>query len=78
MRISDPNKLVGKIIRINAGQEMTEIIVDVGDQAVTATITAGAANDMNLQEGDEVFTMFNSTSVTLIKDTKDPRRDYGF
>ncbi|MDD4171488.1 MAG: TOBE domain-containing protein [Syntrophomonas sp.] len=78
MRISDPNKLVGKIIRINAGQEMTEIIVDVGDQAVTATITAGAANDMNLQEGDEVFTMFNSTSVTLIKDTKEPRRDYGF
>lgn len=70
MRISDPNKLVGKIMRINAGQEMTEIIVDVGDQAVTATITAGAARDMNLHEGDEVFTMFNSTSVTLIKDTK--------
>jgi len=71
MRISDPNKLIGKIMKIKAGQEMTEIIVDVGDQAVTATITAGAARDMNLHEGDEVFTMFNSTSVTLIKDTKD-------
>ena len=78
MRISDPNKLVGKIMKINAGQEMTEIIVDVGDQPVTATITAGAARDMNLHEGDEVFAMFNSTSVTLIKDTKEPRRDYGF
>lgn len=77
MRISDPNKLVGKIMKIKSGQEMTEIIVDVGDQAVTATITAGAAHDMNLHEGDEVFTMFNSTSVTLIKDTKEPRRDYG-
>jgi len=78
MRISDPNKLVGKIMNIKIGQDMTEIMVDVGDQAVTATITAGAAHDMNLHEGDEVFAMFNSTSVTLIKDTKDPRRDYGF
>jgi molybdopterin-binding protein len=78
MRISDPNKLVGKIMKIKAGQEMTEVIVDVGDQPVTATITAGAAHDMNLHEGDEVFAMFNSTSVTLIKDTKEPRRDYGF
>lgn len=78
MRISDPNKLVGKILKINGGQEMTEVIVDVGDQPVTATITAGAARDMSLQEGDEVFAMFNSTSVTLVKDTKKPRRDYGF
>ena len=78
MRISDSNKLVGKIMTIKPGQDMTEIIVDVGDQPVTATITAGAAHDMNLKEGDEVFAMFNSTSVTLIKDTKDPRRDYGF
>lgn len=78
MRISDPNKLVGKIMKIHPGQDMTEIIVDVGDQAVTATITNGAAGDMNLHEGDEVFAMFNSTSVSLIKDTKEPRRDYGF
>jgi molybdopterin-binding protein len=77
MRISDPNKLIGKIMKIKPGQEMTEIIVDVGDQPVTATITTGAAHDMNLHEGDEVFAMFNSTSVTLIKDTKEPRRDYG-
>ncbi len=70
MRISDPNKLAGKIMRINAGQEMTEVIVDIGDMPVTATITAGAAHDMNLSEGDEVFAMFNSTSVTLIKDSK--------
>jgi len=78
VRISDPNKLVGKIMQIKPGQDMTEIIVDVGDQAVTATITAAAAGDMKLQEGDEVFALFNSTSVSLIKDRKEPRRDYGF
>ncbi|HZK86980.1 MAG TPA: TOBE domain-containing protein [Syntrophomonas sp.] len=76
MRISDPNKLVGKIIKIKTGEDMTEIIVDVGDQAVTATITSGAAGDMNLNEGDEIFAVFNSTSVSLIKDSKDSRRDY--
>ncbi len=65
-------------MQIKPGKDMTEILVDVGDQAVTATITSGAAGDMNLHEGDEVFAMFNSTEVTLIKDTKEPRRDYKF
>lgn len=71
MRISDPNKLVGKIIDIKSGQDMTHVTVDVGDQAVTSTITTSAAKDMNLRKGDEIFTLFNSTSVSLIKDSKD-------
>lgn len=74
MRISDSNKLAGKIMRINQGKDMTEVIVDIGDQPVTATITAGAAHDMNLHQGDKVFAMFNSTSVTLIRDSQ--RDDY--
>lgn len=77
MRISEANKLVGKIMEIHSGKDMVEVIVDIGDFAVTATISQGAAHDMNLHKGDEVFTMFNSTDVTLIKDTKKPRRDYG-
>lgn len=77
MKISDPNKLVGKIMKVKQGQDMAEIIVDVGDQAVTATITKGAFEDMKLKEGDEVFAMFNSTSVTLLRDINEPPRDYG-
>lgn len=77
MRISDPNKLVGKVLKVKSGHDMTEIIVDVGDQAVTATITNGAAGAMKLNEGDEVFAMFNSTAVTLIKDTKDQQEGHG-
>ncbi len=67
MRISDANKIVGKIIKVQQGQEMTEVILDIGDQAITATITSGAANDMNLNEGDQVFAVFNSSQVSLIK-----------
>jgi molybdopterin-binding protein len=29
-----------------------------------------AAEDMNLKKGDEVFAMFNSTAVALVKDNK--------
>ncbi|MGR6836866.1 TOBE domain-containing protein [Syntrophomonas erecta] len=76
MRISQPNKLIGKIMEIKPGQDMTEVIVDVGDRPVYATITSGAAQAMNLHPGDEVFAMFNSTDVTLIRDTKE-ERDYG-
>lgn len=70
MRISDPNKLVGKILDIKLGHDMTEVIVDIGDRPVTATITAGAAEALDLHKGDEVFTVFNSTAVSIIKDTK--------
>ncbi|MGI6435854.1 MAG: TOBE domain-containing protein [Syntrophomonadaceae bacterium] len=68
MRISDANKLVGQITKIKKGKDMTEVQVDIGDQLVTATITAAAAKDMNLTKGDEVFAMFDSTAVTIIHD----------
>jgi len=61
---------------LKKGQDMTEVIVDVGDRPVYATITTGAAQAMDLHPGDEVFAMFNSTDVTLIKDKKE-ERDYG-
>lgn len=67
MRLSDPNKLIGKIMEVKSGAEFSEVLIDIGDFAVTATITAGASQAMNLQKGDEVFAMFNSTDVTVIK-----------
>lgn len=67
MRLSDPNKLIGKVLELKKGAEICEVIVDIGDFSVTATITPGAFDALNLKEGDEVFTMFNSTDVTLIK-----------
>ncbi|MGI5920815.1 MAG: TOBE domain-containing protein [Syntrophomonadaceae bacterium] len=70
MRISDPNKLVGRIIDIKPGPDMTHVTIDVGDQAVISTITSSAAKDLDLHNGDEVFTLFNSTSVSIIKDNK--------
>ncbi|MGI6468241.1 MAG: TOBE domain-containing protein [Syntrophomonadaceae bacterium] len=68
MRISDPNKLAGRILKVKPGRDMAEVQIDIGDQLVTATITASAAKDMNLKKGDEVFAMFDSTSVTVIRD----------
>ncbi|HNX28405.1 MAG TPA: TOBE domain-containing protein [Syntrophomonadaceae bacterium] len=70
MRISDPNKLVGKVMEIKSGQDMAEVILDIGDRPVTATITVGAAEALNLHKGDEVFAVFKSTDVSIIKDTK--------
>lgn len=67
MRLSDPNKLIGKVSELKKGTDICEVIVDIGDFAVTATITPGAFDALNLKKGDEVFTMFSSTDVTLIK-----------
>lgn len=67
MRISDSNKLVGSIMEVKSGRDMTEVILDIGDQAITATITSSAAQDMELKKGDQVFAVFNSTNVSVIK-----------
>ena len=40
---------------VKMGQDMTEVIVDVGDRPVYATITKGAAQAMDLHPGDEVL-----------------------
>lgn len=74
MRISDPNKLVASVMEVKKGPVMSEVIMDVGDQAVTATISSAAVDDMQLQKGDQVFAMFNSTMITIIKDSKDEHR----
>jgi len=47
---------------------MPEVIVNIGNQAVYATVTSGPAGRMNMKEGDDVFTMFNTTSVSVIED----------
>jgi len=54
-------------MEIKSGRDMVEVIIDIGDRPVMATITAGAANALDLQKGDEVFTIFNSTDVSIIK-----------
>lgn len=67
MRISEANKLIGRVMEVKEGQDMSEVIVDIGDFAVTATISKGALDALALKKGDEVFAMFNSTDVSLIK-----------
>jgi len=71
LRVSDPNKLVASVMEVKSGPVLSEVIMDVGDQAVTATISTGALEDMKLKKGDQVFAMFNSTMITIIKDGQD-------
>ncbi len=61
MRISDANKLVGTIIKVKTWAGYDRSHSDIGVQAVTATITSGAAHDMKLKEGEQIFAVFNSS-----------------
>jgi len=71
MRISDANKLAGRIREVKIGQEMSEVLIDIGDQMVTATITKAAAEDLKLKKNDQVFAVFNSSNVSIIKNDFD-------
>ncbi len=69
MRISEPNKLIGKIMNVKEGQDMAEVVIDIGDYPVYATITANALKALDLEEGEQVFAMFNSTDVSIVKNS---------
>src|ERR1700752_2482675 len=62
MRRSGRNQLVGRIDSVRISGLMAEVVVSIGDQQITAIITAGSAREMNLKAGQ--------TAAALIKDTE--------
>jgi len=47
---------------------MAQVTIRVGEHQLIAVITADAAEDLNLQEGDEVVAIIKSTEVMVGKE----------
>jgi len=67
MKLSTRNQLVGKVASIKLGGIMAEVAVDIGGQTVTAAITRGSAEELELAEGDEVTVLIKATEVMIGK-----------
>lgn len=68
MQLSARNQLRGKVKEITLGNIMAEIIIEMADgQEVVALITYTSSERLDLQIGDEVTAIFNSTDVMLGK-----------
>ena len=67
MRISARNRLVGKIEELQIGDIMAHVVVSVGEHVVESVISRRSVEEMNLQIGDTVAIVVQSTDVMLQK-----------
>ncbi|MFZ3215368.1 MAG: TOBE domain-containing protein [Candidatus Acidiferrales bacterium] len=67
MRISPRNRLVGKIEELHVGDVMAQVVMRVGEHVIESVIARSSVEEMNLQVGDTVAAVIQSTEVMLQK-----------
>ena len=67
-RISGRNQLRGTVVEVIIDGLLAKVVLAVGDQHVTAIITADAVRDLGLKPGDSVKVVVKSTEVMIQKD----------
>jgi molybdopterin-binding protein len=66
MRLSARNQLTGTVVSVTRGPVMALVKIDVGSgQHISATLTAEAADDLELTEGSALTAIFKASAVML-------------
>ena len=64
-RVSGRNQLAGKVVSIRVEGLLAEVVLKIGDNAITAIITAGAVRELQLKKGDTAAALIKSTDVMI-------------
>ncbi len=65
-RISGRNQLVGRVVDLKIEGLLAQVTLSIGDQQITAIITAEAARELRLQKGSVAAALIKSTEVMII------------
>src|SRR5215471_10327100 len=66
-RLSGRNQLVGRIESVQISGLMAEVVVSIGEQQITAIITARSAREMNLKPGQTAAALIKATEVMIFR-----------
>lgn len=66
--ISGRNQLVGRVEQIKVEGLLAQVKLSLGEQSVTAIITAEAVKEMKLQVGQRAAALIKSTEVMIVKE----------
>jgi molybdopterin-binding protein len=66
-RISGRNQLVGRVAEVVVEGLLAKVVLSVGDQQVTAIITADAVRELDLKPGDTAAALVKATEVMIIR-----------
>jgi molybdopterin-binding protein len=65
--VSGRNQLMGRVVDIRIDGLMAKVVLSLGEQRVTAIITADAVEDLGLKKGDIAIALIKSTEVMIAK-----------
>ncbi|MBD5634301.1 MAG: TOBE domain-containing protein [Candidatus Eremiobacteraeota bacterium] len=68
MKLSARNQIKGRITAVRTGSIMAEVEVAIDPGQITAAITRGSVENLDLKEGDEVVVVIKSTEVMVGKE----------
>lgn len=65
MKLSARNQLPARVTKITRGEAIANVELDMAGQRMVASITAEAAQELGLKEGDEVTAVIKASDVLL-------------
>jgi molybdopterin-binding protein len=66
-KISGRNQLIGRVREVKYGGLLAQVRLAIGEQQITAIITADAAKEMRLKPGERVAALVKSTEVMILR-----------
>jgi len=66
-RISGRNQLIGRVLEVKFGGLLAQVTLAIGEQHVTAIITADAARELRLKPGDRAAALVKATEVMILR-----------
>jgi len=66
-KISGRNQLVGRVLSIKFSGLLARVTMAIGEQHITAIITADAAKEMRLKPGERAAALIKSTEVMVLR-----------
>ncbi len=67
-KLSARNRLRGFVEEVRVDGLLAQVRLRIGDQHLTAIITADAVRDLNLRRGDDAYAVIKSTEVMIGRD----------
>ncbi|HEY2462030.1 MAG TPA: helix-turn-helix transcriptional regulator [Candidatus Acidoferrum sp.] len=66
-KISGRNQLIGRVLAIKYSGLLAQVTLAIGEQHITAIITADAAKEMRLKPGERAAALIKSTEVMILR-----------
>jgi len=66
-KISGRNQLIGRVVAIKFSGLLAQVTLSIGEQHITAIITADAAKEMRLKPGERAAALIKSTEVMVLR-----------